>query len=104
VDIKTLYRWQKRPAFLARWRTEVDVVMGSPEMTQQVLQRLHREAMDGEGAPAVAAAKLYLQATNQLQAPTQKIEVSRATDLSDAQLETMLAEAAAAELAQRRAG
>lgn len=96
----TLTRWQRKDTFVRRWRAQVDEIVGSPDMTQELIQKLHREAMDGD----VAAAKLYFQVTNQLQPPTQKIEVRRASDLSNEDLEMFLAKGAATELATRAAG
>lgn len=100
VNETTLTRWQRKDSFVRRWRAQVDEIVGSPDMTQSLIEKLHREAMDGD----VAAAKLYFQVTNQLQPPTQKIEVRRAADLSNEELESFLASGAAAELAARANG
>ena len=102
VDKTTLGRWEKKEWFIRRWRVAVDEAVGSPDKLQDVIEKLRDEALNGEGASMVAAAKLYLQVTNQLQPPTQKIEVTRASDLSDEELNSMLAAAAGAELAKRR--
>jgi len=100
VTASTLRRWKKKDAFVRRWRAQVDEIVGSPDMTQSLIAKLHREAMEGD----VAAAKLYFQVTNQLQPPTQKIEVSRAADLSHDELELLIAQGAVAEKALRAAG
>ena len=37
VDVTTLRRWEKKPAFRQEWQTRVDDLQGSPERTQALL-------------------------------------------------------------------
>jgi hypothetical protein len=69
VDITTLRRWEKRPAFKEVWKGQVDEVQGSPERTQ-----------------------LYLQATNRMAPPTVEVRSEkRVAELSDSDLDELIA-------------
>jgi hypothetical protein len=94
VDETTLRRWKNKPAFKAEWEKRVAALQGSPERTQQILDNLFARAMDGDNN----SAKLYLQATGRL-APVQvNVEHSgKVTELSDSELDALIAESARSE-------
>lgn len=99
VDTTTLRRWQKKPNFVEQWKKRVEELQGSPERTQNLLDSLYERAMNGD----IKSAQLYLQATNRL-AP-QQVNVttsSSASELSDKELEDLLASLAVAEKQERR--
>jgi len=99
VDETTLRRWKKKPAFKLEWERRVNELQQSPERTQKLLDSLYERAMNGDNN----SAKLYLQATNRL-APTQ-VHVEHSTkpsDISDAELDALIAAAAQSEAESRR--
>ena len=88
VDITTLRRWEKRPAFKDVWSKQVDEVQGSPERTQRLLDTLYAKAVEGD----VKSAQLYLQATNRMAPPTVEVKSEkRVAELSDADLDELIA-------------
>lgn len=88
VDVKTLRRWEKRPAFREQWRTRVDESQQSPERTQGVLDMLYAKAMDGD----TKSAQLYLQATNRMAPPTVEVKQEKRTaEMTDAELDELIA-------------
>jgi hypothetical protein len=88
VDITTLRRWEKRPAFKDVWSKQVDEVQGSPERTQRLLDTLYAKAVDGD----VKSAQLYLQATNRMAPPTVEVKTEkRVAELSDRDLDELIA-------------
>lgn len=98
VDTTTLRRWQKKPLFVEVWKKRVEELQGSPERTQVLLDTLYDRALEGD----IKSAQLYLQATNRL-AP-QQVNVttsSSASELSDKELEELLASLAATEKQER---
>jgi hypothetical protein len=88
VDITTVRRWEKRPAFKQAWQKQVDEVQGSPERTQVLLDTLYEKAIGGD----VKSAQLYLQATNRMAPPTVEVRSEkRVAELSDADLDELIA-------------
>ena len=88
VDITTIRRWEKRPAFKDVWRKTVDDVQGSPERTQSLLDTLYAKALEGD----TKSAQLYLQATNRMAPPTVTVrEEKRVAELSDVELDELIA-------------
>lgn len=98
IDTTTLRRWQKKPHFKQEWQKRVEELQGSPERTQKLLDTIYERALGGDNK----AAQLYLQATNRL-APTQiTVEhTSKASEISDEELDQLIASVAAAERASR---
>ena len=95
VDVKTLRRWEKKPAFLQQWKDRVDDIQGSPERTQAVLDMLYNKATQDND---VKSAQLYLQATNRMAPPTVEVKSDRKlAELSDAELDALIASVAARE-------
>jgi len=98
VDITTLRRWEKKEVFRNAWKDSVDEVQGSPERTQRLLDTLYSKALDGD----TKSAQLYLQATNRMAPPTVTVQSNKkAAELSDAELDSLIAAVAEREKAQR---
>lgn len=86
VDTTTLRRWEKKDWFKTEWDRRVSEIQGSPERTQKLLDALYLKALEGDNK----AAQLYLQATNRLLPPQTVINTSKASDLSDDELEALI--------------
>lgn len=98
VDITTLRRWEKKEVFRNAWKDQVDEVQGSPERTQRLLDTLYSKALDGD----TKSAQLYLQATNRMVPPSVTISSNKkATELTDAELDSLIAAMAEREKASR---
>lgn len=94
VNVKTLRRWEARDVFRKRWEERSKEVVGSPERTQDLLDTLFQRGMGGD----VAAAKLYFTVTGAIKPPEITVKSdSSASSYSDAELEAMIAAAAAVE-------
>ena len=98
VDGSTLRRWEKKDIFVEAWKASVDSIQGSPERTQRLLDTLYSKALDGD----TKSAQLYLQATNRMAPPTVTVQSNKkAAELSDAELDSLIAAVAEREKAQR---
>lgn len=94
VAEQTLRRWEKNEVFRRQWQERVDQTVGSPERTQNLLDKLYADAMGGD----VKAAQLYFSVTGKM-APQQVQVTSKkaAAELSDAELDALIADRAVAE-------
>lgn len=94
VSEVTLRRWEKLKVFRDAWQQRVDEVVGSPERTQKLLDTLYEAGLGGD----VKSAQLYFQVTGKM-APQQVTVNSKraATEVSDAELDELIAMAAARE-------
>lgn len=98
VHISTLRDWQKKDVFLAKWRESVDHIQNSPERSQRLLDALYEKGVAGDSN----SAKLWLQATNQMLPPTVTVQSGKKTaDLSDEELDGLIAEIALREQSSR---
>jgi hypothetical protein len=97
VDPTTLRRWEKKPAFKKEWDSRVNEIQGSPERTQRLLDALYGKALEGDNR----AAQLYLQATNRLIPTTITVQGNSASELSDSDLDKLLASMASREQSKR---
>lgn len=99
VTPPTLYNWEKKPVFRDKWKSQVDVIEGSPERTQRMLDSLYQAGLRGDSK----SADLWLRATNRMQAATAPVvpAASKATELSDTELDVLIAAVAAREKASR---
>ena len=98
VNISTLRRWEKKDVFVEQWKASVDSIQGSPERTQRLLDTLYSKALDGD----TKSAQLYLQATNRMAPPTVTVQTNKkAAELSDSELDSLIAAVAEREKAQR---
>lgn len=95
VTIRSLRDWMSKPDFREDWDREAKDIVGTPERAQQVLDTLFKAATDPLNRNHVQAAKLYLDATNAITPPPIKVEVTRPSELSDAELDALLAQGAA---------
>lgn len=97
IDSTTCRRWEKKPFFKKEWDKRVNEIQGSPERTQRLLDALYAKALDGDNR----AAQLYLQATNRLVPATVVVQSNAASELSDSDLEKLVASIASREQAAR---
>jgi hypothetical protein len=98
VDVTTLRRWEKKPAFRQEWQTRVDDLQGSPERTQALLDTLYNKALEGD----TKSAQLYLQATNRMTPTTIEVKSEkRSAELSDSELDELIAAMASREKQSR---
>jgi hypothetical protein len=98
VNRKTLSRWENNPLFRKEWETRVANIQGSPERTQRLLDTLYNSAINGD----TKSAQLYLQATNRMAPPTLEIKNDkRSADLSDSELDELIAAMAMREREKR---
>jgi DNA-binding transcriptional MerR regulator len=97
VDPTTLRRWEKKPIFKKEWDNRVSEIQGSPERTQKLLDSLYAKALGGDNR----AAQLYLQATNRLVVAPPVAQTTSASELSDEELDKLLASLAEREQAKR---
>ena len=99
VSVNTLTNWKKNPTFEARWKDGIKGMAVSPERTQMLLDSLFKRGINGD----VKSAQLYLQATNQM--PNNKTDINikteNAKDLTDSELEALIAEYAQQEKKKR---
>ena len=98
VNVTTLHRWEKRDVFRKAWASRVDDVVGSPERTQRLLDRLFNAGMEGDEK----AARLYFQVTGKMAPQQVAVSVDRkGSDLSDAELDAAIAASAEREKSLR---
>ena len=102
VHVRSLRDWHQRPDFRADWEQTAKDVVGTPERAQNVLDTLYKAATDKNNRSHVQAAKLYLEATNAIRPPQIEVKMTRPSELSDDELDAMLAQGAV-QLAQERA-
>jgi hypothetical protein len=95
----TLTNWKKLPMFAERWKDGIKGMAVSPERTQMLLDSLFKKGINGD----VKSAQLYLQATNQMPNPRQEINIKsdNARELSDGELEALIAQYAQTEKKKR---
>ena len=101
VSVRTLENWQDEPDFRESWERRASDIIGSPERAHEVLCALHETAVNTNHRQHVSAAKLYLEATKAMR-PAQLVEAKRPGELSDEELNAMLAQGVA-HLQQERA-
>lgn len=99
LSLNTLTNWKKLPMFAERWKDSIKGMAVSPERTQMLLDSLFKKGINGD----VKSAQLYLQATNQMPNPRQEINIKtdNARDLSDGELEALIAQYAQTEKKKR---
>lgn len=97
VDPTTLRRWEKKQVFKKEWDSRVSEIQGSPERTQRLLDALYAKALEGDNR----SAQLYLQATNRLVVAPPAAQATSASELSDEELDKLLASLAEREQSKR---
>lgn len=101
----TLTGWKRDAEFLAEWERRYRLTVGSPEKAQTVIQRLYETAEDRTDPRQVAAAKAFLEAIDAVKPHRIDVTVSKAAkELSEEELNELLAAAAAKELEERQIG
>ncbi|MBV5279866.1 MAG: hypothetical protein J0651_00875 [Actinobacteria bacterium] len=99
VNRKTLNRWEQHKVFRDQWEQRVSAIQGSPERPQRLLDTLYNSAIEGD----TRSAQLYLQATNRMAPPTIEVKNDRrSSDLSDDELDGLIAAMATREREQRK--
>ena len=90
VHQNTLQAWEKHPEFIEKWEENVKRAAQSPERTEQLLDMLFKRGLNGD----TRSAELYLKATNQMPNPKQEINIKteKTSELSDSELEALIAE------------
>lgn len=102
ISYATLTNLKNRPDFLAAWEQRYRKTVGSPEKQQSVLQALYETATDRTDPRQVPAARTFLEATDAIKPKRVDVTVTKNTqDLSDDELNALLAEGAARELNAR---
>lgn len=101
ITTRLLNVWQNKPDFREAWDRQAKAVAGSPERAQHVLDTLYAAAVDPSNRNQVQAAKLYLEATNAIKPQSMEVTVKRAAELSDEELDALLAQGAAELKAER---
>jgi hypothetical protein len=101
VSTRSLRDWQSKPEFVKVWEQRVRDVAGSPERTQLVLEALFETATDRQDRGHVSAAKLYLEAVEAISPPKVNVSVTDTRQLSDEELNTLIADRAQTVLAAR---
>jgi hypothetical protein len=96
--------WKADPQFRARWEKEAKDLVGDPQKVQFLLQELYEGAMDPAQtlASRVRAAEVFMKAVDAIKPPQIDLAAKKAAELSDGELEALLAEAAQRELETRR--
>lgn len=98
MNVKVLRRWEKKEIFLNEWKRRAEELQGSPERTQVLLDSLYAKGVAGD----TKAAQLYMQATNRIAPPSLNLTSTRRTaDLSDSELDELIAQIAVHEKSKR---
>lgn len=100
ISPRTLTNWANDPQFQAAWRERAEEVIGDPTRAAAVLDMLYKAAINPK-RPNVQAAKLYLEATNAIRPQKVEVTVKRSTELTDAELEELIAANAREEQSRR---
>jgi hypothetical protein len=102
VTRMTLHNWQEDKEFVEAWEKRYLKTIGDPGRKQTIMDTLYRTATDGDDPKHVQAAKQYFEIEGSLQPQKMKVEISgTAKDLSDEDLDKLLAEVAASEKKNR---
>ena len=102
MSVRTLENWSDEPDFRQSWERRANDIIGSPERAHEVLDALHQTAIDTKHRQHVSAAKLYLEATKAMRPPQLEVTMKRPGELSDDELNALLAQGVA-HLQQERA-
>jgi predicted transcriptional regulator len=103
VTETTIRNWKRDDAFRAKWEKESKDLVGEPDKVQRVLEMLYKGALDTTEtlAARTRAAHEFLAAVDGIKPPAVDMAKKSAAELSDAEIEAMLAEGAQRE-AERR--
>jgi len=106
VSPSVLSNWKKDTEFIQAWNAGYLTSIGSPETKMSIVQTLMRTAMDQDDPKHIAAAKAYFEIEGSLRPVKSQVDIKVSakapSDLSDEELQRLLAERADDELAKRR--
>lgn len=102
VDLRTINLWINEPSFRNEWARRAGKVIGSEDRAKEVLDTLYAVASDASHRNQVQAAKLFLEATNAIRPQPMEVTVRKPSELSDDELDALLAQGARS-LADERA-
>jgi len=97
VNRSTITRWENAPHFRKAWTERVQELGGSPDRLAAAYDAMYAKGLSGD----VNAMKLWLQATGNLRTEQEAPRTKSVRDLSDEELDAMLAERAQAERTRR---
>jgi hypothetical protein len=102
VSQRTIRDWKALPAFRARWEKEAKEIF-DPEMVQSVVQKMYEHCLDDTSPKQGKAWELFLKAVDGIRPPALDLAAKKAAEMSDDELDAMIAQAAQAEKAARGA-
>ena len=101
-----LTEWRRDPDFLEAWNVRYLRSIGSPETKMEIMSTLKQTATDEDDPKHVAAAKAYFEIEGSLRPQKNQVDIKVSgvapSDLSDEELERLLASKAGDELGKRR--
>lgn len=99
---RTLSNWKDDKEFLEAWEKRYLKTIGDPSRKQEIMDVLYRTATDADDPKHVQAAKQYFDIEGSIKPQKVQIEMTRpAKELSDDELDAILADKIAAEKNQR---
>lgn len=101
VTPRTIRDWKANPSFRALWEKQAKDIIGDPERVQMVLEKMYQHCLDDASAKQAKAWDLYLKATDSIKPPAIDLAAKKAAELTDAELEALIAEAAQREVDSR---
>lgn len=105
VTARSLRNWRSEPTFRALWEKRAKEIVGEPDKVQRLLEGIYEGATNPEEtlASRVRAADLYLRAVDGIRPPAVDAAAKAAHEMSDAELEALIAQEAQKEKARRAA-
>lgn len=105
VSARLLRMWKAEPTFRALWEKQAKEIIGEPDKVQRLLEQMYEGATNPEEtlASRVRAADLYLKAVDGIRPPAVDAAAKTAREMSDAELEALIAQEAQRERARRQA-
>jgi hypothetical protein len=93
IDKSKLTQWRNHDKeFLEAWERRYLATIGNPGTKQEIMKTLYRTATDPDDPKHVQAAKAYFEIEGSMKPARMEVSVSRpASELSDEQLEALLA-------------
>jgi len=103
VDRRTLQNWRDDKEFLEAWEKLYLKTIGDPSKKSEIMETLFKTATDADDPKHVQAAKAYFEIEGSIKPAKMQLEVSNksTTELTDEQLDALIAERAQAEKDQR---
>ena len=106
VTPSDLSAWKRDVEFLQAWDAMYLKTIGSPETKMKIMQTLMQTATDEDDPKHVQAAKTFFEIEGSLRPSKTQVDVNvhgtKPSELTDAQLDELLAAKAGDELSQRR--